>query len=533
MILALIAILFVAAVLRCYSVGFGLPALNDPDELTFELGAVRLLSKHTLNPGWFGHPATTTIYLLAILDAGVFGLGWLVGWFGSPQAFADAIYADPSWVILPGRVAMVMFALATIVLTWRLAHNLCGPWVALAAAALLAMNPVHITWSQIIRSDMMACFFLLLCMLAALRIQRGNRWRDYVMAALWTGAAMATKWPYGVCALAVLGAGLMRMADHPEERGLTLRRLALFGPMALGFLFLISPYLLLDHETALRNMRGEAQAYHLGATGGMPWENAWWYLSGPVVKGLGAMGAFLALIGGARLMRNREAVAIIGFVALAFLVVVSTQRIVWERWALALTPLLAIIAAAGLGALIACASERWRKPAFAAVLIAALLPLGWTAQADTRMRLNDTRQQASRWALANIRPGSRVLVEHFAFDLLRQPWHFLFPLGDAGCVDARAALGGKVQLSAVDSRRGSRTNVDFGTVAENKRGTCRVDYAILTQADRYAAERNTFRAEDAAYRSFIAQGRTLAIFAPRAGETGGPVVRIVAFNTPR
>jgi len=43
------------------------------------MGSVRMLSGPTLNPGWFGHPATTTIYLLAVLKALVFAGRWALG----------------------------------------------------------------------------------------------------------------------------------------------------------------------------------------------------------------------------------------------------------------------------------------------------------------------------------------------------------------------------------------------------------------------------------------------------------------------
>lgn len=529
-------ILLVAFAIRLYSVGFGLPALNDPDELTFELGAIKMLSGPTLNPGWFGHPATTTMYVLAILTIGIFGIGHLLGWFPTIGSFADAIYADPSWVMLPGRIAMAVFAVGTIYLTYRLTRELFDRRVALAAAALLAINPVHITWSQIIRSDMMACFFMLLAMLAALRILREDRWRDHVLAALWLAAATATKWPYALVALAVIGAAARRATTHPAERRRSLLRLVATGAMAVAFLLLISPYLLLDFTTALRHMHGEAQVHHLGATGGAPWENAWWYVAGPIAGSFGLAGLALAAVGIPQLARQREALVVVLPVLVGFFLLLCIQNLVWERWALSLIPLLAISAAAALTPLIASLAGRLSRPlsvAAIALLAAAIaLPPLMRSASDTRARLHDTRQLASDWARAHIPPGSTILIEHFAFDLLPQPWDFMFPLGDVGCVDVRDYLAGKVQLSKVQSSRGARANIDFGTVAPDKRDTCRTDYAILTQGDRYAAERQAFPAEDAAYRAFIAQGELAATFSPEPGKVGGPIVRIVRFTRP-
>ncbi|MBW8753928.1 MAG: glycosyltransferase family 39 protein [Sphingomonadales bacterium] len=531
---ALAVIILVALALRLHGAAFGLPALNDPDELTFELGAVRMLRGPTLNPGWFGHPATTTIYVMAVITAAVFLGGRMFGWFPSIKAFGDAIYADPSWVMLPGRIAMVMFAVGTIYLTYRLASNLFDRRVGLASAALLAVNPVHIVWSQIIRSDVMASFFMLLCMLAALRLQRGGRWRDQVWTSVWLGVSVATKWPSAIAALTVVGVLTLRAIEHPDERRRALVRFCVIGAMSLGFMLLTSPYMLLDYPTLIRNLHGEAQIHHLGATGGTPWENAWWYLRGPILTGLGPAGAVLTAAGLGILARRREALAVVMPAILGIMLMLCVQHLVWERWVIPLMPLLAIAGGAALVALIRLLTKHLPRGvaigATALVLAVAVLPLALRAQSDTRARLHDTRQLASRWAVEHVPAGSTVLVEHFAFDLQPQPWHFLFPLGERGCIDAKALLGGKVQMTTVEAGRRGRSNVDFGTVAPAMRATCRADYAILTQYDRYAAERSTFPTEYAAYRDYVTRGRLVATFAPEFGKTGGPVVRVIRFS---
>ena len=71
----LAGLLLAALLMRLHGIGFGLPALNDPDELMFELGAIRMMRTPSLDPGWFGHPATTTMELLTLINAGVFGVG--------------------------------------------------------------------------------------------------------------------------------------------------------------------------------------------------------------------------------------------------------------------------------------------------------------------------------------------------------------------------------------------------------------------------------------------------------------------------
>lgn len=527
----LLALILLAAMwLRLASIGFGLPALNDPDELMFELGAMRMLRGPTLNPGWFGHPATTTMYLLALVDASVFLAGWLAGRFPTPGAFAEAIYADPSWMILPGRIAMTVCALGVIILTYRLTERLASRRAAVFAAALLAASPVHITYSQIIRSDMMACLFLLLALLSALDMAERDRRSDLLRAALWTAAAVTTKWPFALAVLPVAGAIAMQWTQAritARQAGL---RLAGLAAATLIVILLLSPYLLLDYPTVLRNLSGEGQSRHLGSNGGDFLYNAGWYLNGPMQQGLSLPGLILVVPGALLLWRDLRVRLLLIPLILTFFLLICSQAIIWERWALPLLPLCAILIAAAVSALAARAGPRFSTAAPLLALLAMVAPMLLQAKADATERMNDTRQIASAWARAHVPAGSTVLIEHFAFDLVQQPWHFLFPLGDAGCVDAKEMLRGRVAYGSIDKARGARSNIDYGTMAPSMRASCRADFAILTQYDRYRRERHVFPAEYAAYRDLLSHARIVATFAPAPGKRGGRIVTIVAFD---
>jgi len=536
--IAIALVLLAGLALRLHGLNFGLPGLNDPDEMMFQMGAIRMLSGPTLNPGWFGHPATTTIYLLAIINVAVFLGGLALGKWSGPDGFAHAAYFDPGVIILPGRLAMVAFAVWSIWLTWRLARELfgprTGPTVGLVAAAVLAVNPVHIAYSQIVRSDMMAVCLMLLVMLAAVRIARGGGRRDLVLGALWLGLAIVTKWPFALTGAAMAGALALRVRDGSESLGSAARRLIVFGLLALAVGLLASPFLLLDYPTLLMNLQGEAQVAHLGATGGPPLANAWWYLSGPILGSLGLAGALAAVPGVVLLARQRKALAIVLPVMVVFFILFSMQHLIWERWALPLTPALSIAAALGLIWIvraIAARSNARMSAALAALLgLAVLAPQVAQALTNAHVRTHDTRQMATAFVNAHVPRGATILVEHQGFDLLQGPFNFLFPVGNAGCVDVRAILSGKTQYDQIEEARDQRSNVDYGTLNPAKRATCAMEWAVLTQFDRYAAERETFPGQFAAYRDLLRRGTIVATFAPVAGESGGPIVRVVRMN---
>lgn len=527
-------VLVLALLLRLQGIRFGLPALLDPDEPIFLLLALRMIKEHTLNPAWFGHPGTTTIYCLALIEMATFAVGHVLGWFPDSAAFAKAIYTDPSILFVPGRLFILLCGLVTIILTFALARRLFDTRIASIAALALAIDPLHIRYSQIIRTDMQASVFMLLELLAAVAIVRRGDRRDYIFAGIALGLACATKWPAAASVVGVFGAALLRLLEHPQEFGQLSRRTLLFIATAIATLLLTSPFLILDFDTVLANLHGEERPFHLGATGFGLVGNAVWYVKGPFLRSLGPIGLLLALAGFVIGMRRSSAfAAIILPVAVTFMVMISAQALVWERWIVPILPLATIAMAVGVVAILDIFRRYWSGvPLTAASGLMALLvilPLAATVRSFARERVTDTRTQATAWARARIAPGSKVAVEHMAFDVLRQPWTFLYPAGDAGCVNVRANLNGEISYAQIGRWRGMRSVVDIGTVAPQRLSSCRGDWAILVNWDRYRAEATRFSAEVANYDRFVQSGRVVATFAPVPGEVGGPVVRIVQF----
>ncbi|WP_261390692.1 glycosyltransferase family 39 protein [Caenibius sp. WL] len=523
----LLAILALAAALRLHGIAFGLPALNDPDEPLFMMTAFDMLRNRTLNPGWFGHPGTITLYCLALVCLAVGMLGMLTGRFAGAEGFAEAVYADPGIVFLPARLFVMACALVCIVLTYRIGKRLGGERIGLIAAAMLAINAVHIEYSQIIRTDMQASVFMLLGALSALAILRDGRERDYVLAGLWVGLAAATKWPAALIAIAPLCTGFARLRAGQREWDLVI----LFAIAAVATLFLASPYLLLDYPAVLRDLAGEARTIHPGATGGGFLSNLAWYITGPLAGSFGMAGLALAGAGLAcAAWRDRRWALVVLPVILLLLAVLCAQHLVWVRWVVPLLPFLALALAYALCAL----HDRLRarlpaKAAWAALpLMCALLavPMLQTGQSRAAERAHDTRQAATFWIRQHVPAGHSVLVEEAAIDLLRDGRRVIFPLGAAGCIDAREALGGQIEYGEVENKRAASPTVDLGHVALERIASCRADYAIVTHYDRYRAAPIAFAEALQRYRVVLEGAALEAYFAPRAGESGGPVTYV-------
>ncbi len=531
-------IIVVAIAMRLWGIRFGLPSLNDPDEPLFVVSSLTMIAGKTLNPGWFGHPGTTTIYALAIIDLLIVAVAILSGKFASLDAFTTYIYSDPSILFIGGRMFMAICGIATIILTYMVARRLLNERTGLIAAVILAFMPLHISFSQIIRTDMQAAMFMLLAVLSTLRIARDGRWQDYALTGTIIGFAVATKWPSATVIIAPITVALIKAYERPETSPATFKKLVIMGAISVVTLFIISPYLLIEYREVIRNLTGEFQEHHVGATGGSFAANMASYLFGTLRETFGIIGIILSATGLFLCARmGRMQVALLILPASAFFVFISLQTLIWDRWLVPLLPFFALFAALAIDRLAALASARLgqgnMRLAVAPLLAALIVPMIATSYAQTSERLNDTRNLASAWARANMPDGSKILVEHLAFDLLSPRFSFLFPAGDAGCVEVGTHLNGKIRYSSIGSWRGNRAVVDIGTLPREALPNCRANFAIFTHYDRYVAERHLYDKEAAMYESLIRSGKILKSFRPEKGIIGGPVVHIVALGTKR
>lgn len=528
-------ILLIGLAARLANIGFGLPAMYDPDEPLFVLKAFGLINGHTLNPGWFGHPGTTTIYLLALIDIVVALVGLGSGAFANLPQFAAAVYANPGLIFIPSRIAMALIGVGTIWLSFLIARRLFDDRVGVVSAAFVALNAVHIAWSQVIRTDINCSLFMLAALLFAIRSGQEGRLRDTICAALFAGFATATKWPGSSVMIAVAGAAFHLWRADRDISALV-RRLAIATIALLVGLFVASPYILLDWRTVIADVGGEVAGGHLGHSGHGFVANLWWFLIHQVAGSMGWVGLALVIGGFILITRRPLARATLLPAALLFLVLIASQPQVWSRWITPILPLFAIAAALATVSAGRClakwAAPRWRVAVVPMVASLALLPSLAGAVVGARERANDTRAQASAWAIAHIPAGSTVVVEQLALDLRPQPWRILFPIGEAGCVDGRQILNGGVKLEKVQKARRGSSIVDLGNVTPDKSLTCRADYAILTYYDLYLAEQEGFPEQVRRYRELIGSGRTVALFRAPARFAGWPTTRIIALHPP-
>lgn len=406
------------------------PGLH-PDEALYASWALRIADG--------SDPALLGVYvdkppLLLYLLAGLFRLA---GFDGSspPQA---------AHLILIGRLAALLASAGSLALLWSIAHRVYGPTVALLALALFALSPLAVRLAPTLFTDPWLVLGMLLSLWAALT---GRAF----LAGLAFGLAFAAKQQALLLAPLLLAAFFA--APRPVEGRSAAGAARLAWRWLNGFALLAVAVLWWDSlrwqwmpsywERSAQTYGGLALALDASLLQRLAqWGELLGYTLGwPLWLGLAAL-----LAAAWRLRRGRHAQPpaasgwfdrlLLVFVAAWLLLHLLTNLAAWDRYALPLVPLLALLAARGaqwswqiIGpSLRPVRGQRWIRAGAAVALAGALLATAQLA-AWARLPLADggaydgVAQTAARVAAAG--PAPTVLY-HQALG-----WHYNFYLYNA------------------------------------------------------------------------------------------------------
>jgi hypothetical protein len=452
--LALAAVVLTSLGLHLWGITGDLPYPPDVDEPIFLGAALKAVHHLSLNPGWFGHPGSTTIYPIA----GLIELWYLAAKHLPPFAHAmppisTEFIADPTPFYLIGRFVSAAYGVASVVATWLIARRVVGDAGGVLATLILPATPLLVLHGQIVRTDTAGLFFALIALWLILRATERGRTRDWGFAAIAIGLAISSRYffamlvvPYGVAAMVSLRPSPPTGSIGGWLRAWSTPALALFlVPVAF---FATSPFVLLDLRNAITGILAEAGGVHPGADGLSPIGNFAWYV-GDVIPAVVSPGILLLALVGAVLIarRRRRAATVLGAFAVTYLVAVSASPLHWDRYVFPLLPLIGIAATATVQAIgEVLAGALGRRPSLmralaAGILVVLLVPSLLTVAAADRLRaVHSTHAVATDWVLANLPPGSGVAEEmrtaylsRIRPDVLR-----VFSLADRSLDDYRA-----------------------------------------------------------------------------------------------
>jgi hypothetical protein len=414
--LAGLAVLLLAALLRAPSLTAGRPYINYVDEGNYLHPVAAMLREGAWDPRSYMYPQLpTTLAAAAARLYAPFHPSFHDGrTFHEDLSVGRVSYEvlEPFELLLAGRFLSFLAGLGIVVLTGLYARRLLGTPAGLLAMFLAAWVPPLVIRGSIATVDPWSALFSLACFFFADRLRASGHSREAFLAGAMAGLAFASKYP---AVLAACGAGLTLLLEERSWRD-KIRWLMIGVAGTLVGMLAGMPALVLHPDEVIEALKRQNYLYnHLTVTPRL-WEQAIlraeWDIPyehpelGIPFLLLGAAGAVVAL------RDRRLAKTVAGWllflgIALVLYLPKSFQAF---RNLLPHVPLLCLLVTI----LYARIRERLARPVWAdagAVLVVLAL-FGWPISqwAVQRAEMADTRTKAMDWLARHSGPGHTVLI---------------------------------------------------------------------------------------------------------------------------
>jgi len=425
------AIVCTAFIVRFIGVFHDLPYSYFPDELHF-ISRAAGFGSGDLNPHWFHKPAFF-MYLLFFEYGLYFVIGKIIGIFGSLNDFIVYFFQSKGPFLLMGRLTVALFGTGTVLVTYLIGRDSFNRRTGLLAALFLSLVAGHVVSSQVIKADVPTTFFTMLSFYFIARIYDSGRMKDYVLAGVFAGLGMATKYYSIALVPTILLAHIfyLRKSHLPIMQNLINKSSLAIVPVFFITFFIASPYNVIDplgfEQTFVNpllnvlDVGGESSEEFLRAIGVdvqtlIYLRSIRYYftvLISPDSMGKIGIVAILGLIVLLIRMSPRNLI-ILSFPVLFILIANKTNPFYSEsRHMNPIYPFMALFAAYFIDAL----SARFQNKRTAGWTVAALsvftlaLPAYQVVAHDYVMTRPDTRTMATEWVEASIPAGSRILID--------------------------------------------------------------------------------------------------------------------------
>jgi hypothetical protein len=398
--------LFVLAfVLRIVGFKTGLPYVYNADENSHFVPRAIGMFGHSPNPNYFINPPAYTYVVYALFT---------LRWGTDPASVGGAFAADPTSAFALARAASAFLGALAVSLTAIAAARLFDDRrIGVVAGALLAVAFLPSHYSHFALNDAPTLAPLAAALIGIAGIHRTGRTREYVLAGVGLGVAIATKYTAGIVLVTLVAAAFTSPVAHARIRNLAFA----IALMCAGFVA-ANPYALLDHTAFREGLEKQTEtAGEEGGKLGLANSSGWTYYLTTFPWAFGWLPSLFALGGaGALIARHRRLALLLAPAPILLFLYLGQQSRFFARWMLPIYPILCMLAAY---AVVALAERLGRRVTLATAAIGAVVALQglvFTVHNDLVLAKADTRQLAREWMVRNIPSGSNIVVEPIAPD---------------------------------------------------------------------------------------------------------------------
>jgi len=332
----------------------------------------------------------------------------------------------------------------------------------LIASLFLTLSPVHSKLSHYQLPDIQMVFFQMLSFYFIWLIYKKGHAKYYILAGLFAGFSMATKYGGQILFLPLFLAHVFHLLDNkqPVKNIFLSYKLVLSVVFFLGGFLIACPYAVLDYSTFWKDFRWQSQhLYKVGHFGGSTAQPAWlFYLLYGFKENIGKFSQYL-VFGGViyGLIKHKKKEMILLSTPLLLFFIIGTWKTKAVRYFLPLTPFFILIASYFLDIILtkidSCFSKfrSWfslllkKKGVLSCIIIIFFIfsPALKIVRFDYALTQKDTRTVAKEWIKKNIPKGATIATEMYGPPIFGEGYEIVY----------RHSLGDQVNLEYLSSRK--------------------------------------------------------------------------------
>ncbi|HEY2905308.1 MAG TPA: phospholipid carrier-dependent glycosyltransferase [Vicinamibacterales bacterium] len=414
---ALAAIVALAAVVRFWGLGFGLPYTQARPDETIIIGVVLSFLHGRFAVEFYDYPWLYMWALTAVYFA-YFAWGVAIGAFHSIADLTASwpVHWEPFFLL--SRALSATLGTATVAVVFAVGRRLWDETTGLLAALFLSLAFLHVRDSHFGTTDIAMTFLLMVAMALLLRSHLGQR-NSFLQAGVAAGFAAATKYPAALLVVPAFVSDIVRRFELAGGVRTRDRRLMRFG---IGFSLAVLvgvPFVLFDTQRFLHAMDVLKQST-TGGQGLVPIESGWIrHLRLSLRYGVGLPMLVTAVAGMVAILVRTPAVGAVLFAfPLVYYAVAASMRNVFFRYAIPIVPFLCLAAARLICLVVPRVvaawpvrlSSPWRLAAPWIIGAAVVAPSALSVyQFDRIVARADNRVVVARWFEQHVPPRSSVL----------------------------------------------------------------------------------------------------------------------------
>ena len=497
----LVFMLLAAFFIRYKGITFGFPMITYHDEKKIVNRALNILETGDMNPHFFNYP-TGYIYTQAALF-GLMDIGIKIA--GDPDGIKNV---DQTTIYFAGRFLTILLSIGTIFIVYIIGTLLAGRTGGLVAGVFTAFSFLHVSNSFLVTVDSPMAFWCMLSFLMALLIiEKGPKFRYYVLAAIFAGFAVGSKYTAFIIVLPLIYAHLYSNSFSIKK---SIDKKIILTLLLVVLVFLLTtPYAILDFDTFKKDLFFESRHYSTDHPGAASAANSYKSYFLFLIDGFGLIPFILSIFGIAYLMvKDKKKGLFLLIFPLLFFLFIGRYKVHFPRNLLAIIPFLSIF-----GGLLTAAAvdifKRYRKSELKVLLLAGLVIFsmaglygvyeqgGKSYKYVKRITLPNTRWESTLWINENLPAGSKIVLEHYT----PRPDKKLFKLSYPGI------CGLKRVVSKLDQ----------------------FDYIVASSNDygRFFSNRKKYAKQINIYNGIFEKYELVKEFKPVKGQSTGPVIKIL------